>query len=113
MTSKMRILIADNDLESLSKLYLKLLHRRIKTEATNSADEIIARIQRFKPHLLLLNPSMIDEPANAFCKKLKTDYRVISILLIESSDQFNYQFDTITKPIDVDVLLDVIDLYRY
>src|SRR5437763_14947490 len=113
MTANTRVLIADNDLESLSRLYLKLLHKQIKTEATNTADEIIARIQRFRPHVILLNPSLIELPANNYCKKLKADYRVTPILLIEPADRTLYLFDTMTKPIDVDRLLQMIELYRF
>lgn len=106
-------MIADNDLESLSRLYLKLLHKQIKTEATNTADEIIARIQRFRPHIILLNPLLTESPTNFYCKKLKAEFRVIPILLIESTDRTPYLFDTVTKPIDVDMLLEMIDIYRF
>lgn len=50
-----RILVVDTDLDNLSRIYLALIHRNFKVEASNKPDEIKDRIKRFKPSLIILN----------------------------------------------------------
>lgn len=57
MYKRARILVVDSDLHSLSKIYLSLIHKDYKVEATDDAQEIIARTERFRPRLLILNAS--------------------------------------------------------
>ncbi|MGZ3838084.1 MAG: hypothetical protein ACXVMS_14445 [Flavisolibacter sp.] len=55
MSKKARVLVVDSDLHILSKIYLSLIHKDYKVEATNDPQEIMARIERFKPRLVILN----------------------------------------------------------
>lgn len=57
MSKKARILVVDSDLHTLSKIYLGLIHKNYKVEATDDANEIIPRVDRFKPRLLILRTS--------------------------------------------------------
>ena len=55
MPKTTRILVVDSDLHTLSKIYLSLIHKNYKVEATDDAQEIIPRIDRFKPRMIILN----------------------------------------------------------
>lgn len=57
MPKKARVLVVDSDLHTLSKIYLSLIHRNYKVEATDNAQEIMARTERFKPRLIILRSS--------------------------------------------------------
>ena len=57
MSKKARILVVDSDLHTLSKIYLGLIHKNYKVEATDDANEIIPRTERFKPRLIILRTS--------------------------------------------------------
>src|SRR5688572_3545240 len=54
MATRTKVLVVDNDLDTLSKIYLALVHRNYKTEASDKVAEIEERIKRFKPSLLIL-----------------------------------------------------------
>jgi DNA-binding response OmpR family regulator len=113
MPTKSRILIADDDLESLSRLYLSLLHKQMKTEAINSIEEVSSRITQFKPHILIISTSLIKEEVNAFCKRIRSGSRLIPILMKEKTVENNFLFDVIEKPIDIGQLMEIINLYRF
>jgi DNA-binding response OmpR family regulator len=49
-----KILAVDYDLDSLSRIYLALIHRKYKAEACNNPEEISARLKRFKPAVVIL-----------------------------------------------------------
>ena len=57
MPKKARVLVVDSDLHTLSKIYLSLIHRNYKVEATDNAQEIVASVDRFKPRLVILRSS--------------------------------------------------------
>ena len=46
--------MVDSDLNTLSRVYLALVHRNYKAEASDKIDEIAERIKRLKPALLIL-----------------------------------------------------------
>lgn len=53
MPKRAKVLVVDSDLHALSRIYLFLLHRDYKVEASDNADEIIPRVERFKPRLVI------------------------------------------------------------
>jgi DNA-binding response OmpR family regulator len=57
MSKKARILVVDSDLHALSKIYLGLIHKNYRVEASADANEIIPRVERFKPRLIILRTS--------------------------------------------------------
>lgn len=57
MPKRPRILVVDSNLHALSKIYLSLIHKNYKVEASDDAQEIMARTERFKPQLIILNAS--------------------------------------------------------
>lgn len=54
MANRIKVLIAYRDLTVLSRIYLALLHRNYKVEATDNATEMKERIARLKPALVIL-----------------------------------------------------------
>lgn len=57
MSKRAKILVVDSDLHALSRIYLSLIHKDYRVEATDDAAEIMQRAERFKPRLLILNMS--------------------------------------------------------
>ncbi|HEU0064829.1 MAG TPA: hypothetical protein VFQ58_07350 [Flavisolibacter sp.] len=108
MPKKIKILIVDSDIDLLSRLYLTLLHKGYKVEATNEAEEIIARIDRFRPNLLVINDFM-DGLTGEILRDLYK--RKIAVLLITDSDEFSSEhrfrkMEIIHRPVDL-LLLDL------
>jgi len=54
MSTKTKILVVDNDLATLSRIYLALVHRNYKVEASDKQEEIAERIKRFRPAILII-----------------------------------------------------------
>ena len=53
MPKRAKVLVVDSDLHALSRIYLFLLHRDYKVEASDNAEEILPRVDRFKPKLVI------------------------------------------------------------
>lgn len=99
-----KILVVDHDLNTLSKIYLALVHRRFKAEACNNPQEIAARLKRFKPSAIILSLNEYD----MINKKL----RIPAIVLSEKKDtitQLNYGDIQLQKPIQVDELIKAVE----
>lgn len=56
MATRTKVLVVDSDLDTLSKIYLALVHRNYKAEASDKASEILERLKRLKPALIILGP---------------------------------------------------------
>lgn len=54
MAIRQKILVVYRDLTALSRIYLALLHRNYKVEATNDTGEIVERSKRLKPAVTIL-----------------------------------------------------------
>lgn len=100
-----KILVVDKDLDNLSRIYLALIHRKFKTEACNSPEEIPARIKRFKPAAIILNLSDYDSISD----KLK----IPAIVLFGNGDAgaaLNYGDLSLKKPVQIDELIKAIEM---
>ena len=58
MVKKVKVLLVDDELPSLSKMYIDLLLKNYEVEATHEAREVIARIRRFRPAVVILPSSL-------------------------------------------------------
>ncbi len=54
MATRTKILVADSDIDTLSKIYLALSHRNYKAEALDNANEIFERIKHLKPAVIII-----------------------------------------------------------
>ena len=100
-----KILVVDGDLDSLSKIYLALVHRKFKTEACNNPEEINSRLKRFRPSVIILNL----EEYNLINKKLK----IPAVVLLEEEYtgdiQLNYGDVILQRPVQVDKLVKTVE----
>jgi CheY-like chemotaxis protein len=55
MLKRTRVLVVDSDLHNLSRIYLSLIHKGYKVEASEDGLEIIQRIERFKPSIMIIH----------------------------------------------------------
>ena len=105
MASKAKILVVDHDIDSLSKIYLNLLHRNYKVEVCNNGTEVLDRLKRLKPSILIIHHKMYWEIE----KKLK----IPAIVLVDGFPgvHINEQEDlkVISKPIKTDLLINAVE----
>ena len=99
--ARTRVLVADTDLDTLSKVYLALLHRNYKAEACNRYEELPERVRRLKPAVLIM-----DLPAyQLYGEKMKTPL----IILLEKQATASIATDGATlvlfKPFSMEELM--------
>src|SRR5690242_14164513 len=98
MHSKTKILIVDPDIDSLSKVYLALLHRNYKVEACDCEKEVQPRLKRFKPDILIIHEQFYWDVE----KKLK----IPVIVLLEELNGINIHeqedIKLLVKPVHAD-----------
>src|SRR5687767_9021924 len=66
MAKKTKILIVDEDMTSLSKMYLGILQRNYDVEASINIDEIIQRMERFEPEVLIVSQELFSANTRIF-----------------------------------------------
>lgn len=113
MSKKPKVLVVDNEMDSLAKIYINLLLKDFRVEATNVADEIIPRIKRFKPNAVIINNELPGFDAFQVCAAVK-EHNLPVILLIEKTSPATAQLDScradevVYKPVDVNDLAQII-----
>jgi DNA-binding response OmpR family regulator len=114
MTERPRILIVDHSLNSLSSLYIGLLMEDYNVEASNDAGEIMPRIKRFNPNLVILNKDLPGIDFETICRDLKL--RQLPLILVLDKPQAEcVQIDgcciseVIVKPVQVKKLNKLIE----
>jgi DNA-binding response OmpR family regulator len=98
--ARTKILVADADITTLSRIYLALIHRNYKAEATDKEEEITERIKRFKPSLLILG---LKEYLS-----VRDQCKIPVIVLTEqegTKPALTIRDSTIDKPVPIDVLM--------
>jgi DNA-binding response OmpR family regulator len=78
MAIRTRVLVADTDLDALSKIYLSLLHRNYKAEICTNAEDLPQKIKKFKPSVLIIDCSMY--------LSLERKLKLPVIVLLESNE---------------------------
>ena len=104
MITKTKILIVDPDIDSLSKIYLNLLHRHYKVEACNNGEEIVERIKRLKPSILIIHQELYFEIE----KKLK----IPAIVLLDDPSPVHIReqadLKVLKKPVRTELLVNAV-----
>ena len=98
--------MVDPDLDSLSKIYLALIHRKFKVEACNNPEEFSDRIKRFKPAIVILN----SKEYSIRSKKLKLP----AIVVVDKEHpavQLNDGDFSLAKPVSVDELIKAVEKF--
>jgi DNA-binding NtrC family response regulator len=101
MPKRIKALVADSDLDMLSKMYLTLLHKGYRVEATNNAEEILARIERFKPNVLVLSASLYNLSDKIY---QQINQKRTPVLLITDHHDLDFglkKFEIFDKPKDL------------
>ena len=104
MAQRTRILIADRDLNTLSRIYLALLHRNYKVEATNLIEEVVDRTKRLKPSLTILG----QEEYQAVKDVMKTPVIVLYDVNQYGTDKDSEKAVWLKNDVSIDELLSTI-----
>ncbi len=105
-----RILVLD-ELHSLSKIYLILLLRDYEVEASIDAKEIVPRVRRFQPDLLIVNADLPHFDPEEVCSVVKQSFQIPILLLAEKDSTFTINIDScradevLTKPFKNEILI--------
>ena len=86
MATRTKVLVVDHDLDTLSKIYLTLVHRNYKAEASDKAEEISERLKRFKPSLLILGKVEYSQ--------VRDTLKIPAIVVVEKEEMLSLQTDS-------------------
>jgi PleD family two-component response regulator len=100
-----KILVVDHDLDNLSRIYLALLHRGFKVEACNQPEEIIDRLKRFKPAVIVVNSNDYKK----IMERLKIPAVVLSEIQSCSGVPVNDGDVLLKKPVHADALVKAVE----
>jgi len=93
--------VAHHDLDTLSKIYLTLVHRNYKAEACNKSEELAERIKRMKPAVVIL--------CFGSYQVIKSKLKTPAIVLVEKHEIDSVETDpeiiALEKPLQMDVLM--------
>ena len=100
-----KILVVDNDHATLSRIYLALVHRNYKVEASDNPQEITERIKRFRPALLIIGE-------NEYAS-LNLKFKIPCILLVAKVNRVptvdGEEIYQIENPVQIDALVKKIE----
>lgn len=85
MVKKVKVLLVDDELPSLSKMYIDLLLKNYEVEATHEAREVIPRIRRFRPDVVIIPSSLPHLDAHDLCCAAKE--QGLSFILVVNEPQ--------------------------
>jgi DNA-binding response OmpR family regulator len=105
MATRKKILVVDSDLDLLSRIYLGLLHRNYKVEATDKVSEVEERMKRLKPALLILGT----QDYLADLGELKIPFLVLLGKDEMPANQNNVDLNVLEKPVSIEKLVRTIE----
>jgi len=105
MATRAKILIVDSDMITLSRVYLALIHRNYKTEASTKVEELVERMKRMKPSIIILGEKEY--------RSLTQPLKLPTILLLDKAEGSPIALDDILvgieKPVHIDTLIEKIE----
>ena len=105
MANRTKILVVDSDIDSLSRIYLALVHRNYKAEASDQQNEIPERLKRLKPAVVILGKTEFES--------LTQELKMPAIILMEKEDlpEFAGREDLVgmEKGVQIDALIRTIE----
>jgi len=113
-----KILILDDDKDILEIVTIILIEYGYEIRALNHGDRIFEEIKEFGPDLILMDVRLANMDGLAICREIKENilYSFIPIILIsathdldKSLDQVGAPNDFLSKPFDIDVLINKIE----
>jgi DNA-binding response OmpR family regulator len=115
MTNKQKILVFDDEMEELSKVYIGLLLKNFVVEATTDPSEISERAKRFKPDIVIVNNDVVGFDGHELCSLVKRQMNKPIILMIDKNSSQLAKLDhcsadeIIMKPIDMIQMVDTVN----
>ncbi|MDB5197887.1 MAG: hypothetical protein JWP88_2258 [Flaviaesturariibacter sp.] len=115
MLQRRKILIFDDELNEVSKLYIALLLNDFSVEATIDPTEIGDRIRRFQPDILIINNDVEGFDGHELCDLAKKELHKPIILLIDRHSTVSTSIDScsadelLMKPVDVKDLHETVE----
>ncbi len=109
--SQLKILIFDDELSGLGRLYLNLMELDFAVEITIDPAEIISRFKRLNPGVVVVNQDATGFNAVEICKVIKQESQVPIILLLDKNSASTIAIDgckadeIIYKPVDLNELV--------
>ena len=114
MQKQGRVLLFDDELDVVSKIYIDLLLKNFEVEITMDPKEITIRVKRFQPHMALVNGDVADFDGKEVCQVLKEELNIPVALIVNHHSAATIYIDScraddiISKPIKNDQLLNII-----
>jgi DNA-binding response OmpR family regulator len=106
MANKAKVLVADDELPSLTRIYIDLLLKNYEVEATHEAGEVLLRMRRFRPDVVIISPSLTGRDTHALCSTAK-EQGCSFILIVDEERETPWTIGGCTA---ADVLLRPVDL---
>lgn len=97
---KAKILVVDEDIDSLKKLYIGLLQLQFDVEASDQVTEIVQRINRFKPSVVIMAQEFVVQEPNLY-KNIKQIYGLPIIRLVLEKPKEEEEVDFIIRPVRI------------
>ena len=108
-----KILVLD-ELSSLNNIYFDLLHKNYEVEVSIDAKEIVPRVHRFRPDLLIVNADLPHFDAEEVCRVVKDSFQIPILLLADKESPTTIHIDgcsadeVLTKPFQKEILLNIV-----
>lgn len=114
MENKRSVLVCDSDDAVLQQIESALGSEGYDVDILNDAAELIPRVIRFHPGVVLVNPDMNGFNASDVCKNIIKDSNIPVILLLDPHSTTRAQVDechaedVVTKPVQTDLLANLV-----
>jgi DNA-binding response OmpR family regulator len=90
-----KILVLD-ELKSLGSIFIDLLLKDYEVEASTDATEIVPRVTRFRPDLVIVNTNLPHFDPVEVCQVVKKTLDIPIILLIDKEEEITFSIDDCT-----------------
>lgn len=108
-----KVLLAD-DYNAIKRIYFDLLKKNYLVEACNDAGEILLRVQRFKPDIILVNSDLPNFDPHEFCEVVSGRQKIPTVLVTRRTSANTININNcradsiIAHPLDNKEVLEVI-----
>lgn len=114
MENKRSVLVCDSDEAILQQIETALGNEGYDVDILNDAAELIPRVIRFHPSVVIVNPDMNGFNAYDVCKNIMKDSNIPLILLLDAHSTTRAQVDecpaddVVTKPLKAELLVNLV-----
>lgn len=118
MKAKYKILLVDNEMQRLADVYSKLLMKDYKVDVTVEWDQVLSRVKRFNPELIIIKSEMPKFDGTLLCQSIKTQYNIPIILLVDKDSPTALQINSceadavLEKPVNGPELLQMVEEFQ-